>query len=93
MPDNIDVTRAKREMYYRLFSTELGKEVLEDMKHRCYFYKSVFLGDGGFQNIRDAREGMRSFMIETEGWIKSVAHPPKDLPTQAVSQTAEGVSG
>lgn len=75
--------RDRQERYHRLFTTELGKEVLEDMKQRAFCYASTFQGNVP-QHIRDAREGMRNFMLETQAWIDAI-HQGRQQPTQSVA--------
>lgn len=78
------------EKYYLTFSSPTGHEVLEHMKKRAFFGHPVMLGNPP-QHVREAREGMRMFVLETEGFIdrhiKGTERGP--LQKQALSDTAE----
>jgi len=80
--------RDRQEKYHRLFTTALGKEVLEDMKRRAFCYGSTMQGNAP-QHIRDAREGMRDFTLETQAWVDAVQHGQQPAQAVATSDTVE----
>lgn len=76
--------------YYRIFTSETGKIVLEDMKRRASFYTSTFFGDGlTNRGIRDYREGQRNLMLETDAYIERGRVGVRPPVSQATSNTAE----
>jgi hypothetical protein len=79
------------DMYYRLFTSELGKEVLEDMKLRGFVTRAIFI-DQGMNNkgLRDAREGQRMFVLDIMGLIERGRTGVKPPVAQATSNTARG---
>ncbi len=58
------------DMYFRLFNSALGKEVLVLMRERAWYHKSTMEGEGRQRGIRDAREGQRMFMLVTDDFIE-----------------------
>jgi hypothetical protein len=79
------------DLYYRVFSTEDGRALLEDFKRRGFYYASTFFDDGrSNQAIRDYREGQRCFVLETLDYVEKGRigmKPP--MAQQARSATAE----
>lgn len=77
--------------YWRVFSSEEGKGVLEDMKRRGFYYMSTFFAEGKEnRSLRDVREGQRNFVMEIEKFVelgRRGAKPPSQA--QAISNTAE----
>lgn len=78
------------EKYYLTFTGPIGAEVFADMKKRAFFEHPTVFGNAP-QHIRDMREGMRMFMLETQSFIVRHERGTEKQPTQkvAISDTAE----
>jgi len=76
------------DLYHRVFTTEDGRRVLENMRWRAFYSKSTFPMDFNMYVVA-SREGQRNFVMETEAFVKQGAEGTPRLQSQAVSATAE----
>jgi|SRR6267142_4874719 len=72
------------EKYYLVFANPTGQEVLDHMKKRAFFEHSTLLGNPP-QHVRDMREGMRMFVLETQGFVTRHAKGTEKQPMQSVA--------
>ena len=79
------------DLFYNVFSTADGREVLKILKEMAWFKKSTHSGEEGMhQHIRDSREGQRMLVNVIEDFVekgKTGERPP--MRSHAISNTAE----
>lgn len=89
----IKAAQAKQEivdLFHRVFTTAEGKRVLEIMKERAFYNRSLMHGiDRTDSHTVAYREGQRNFVMEVEAFVKQGTEGTPRMQGQALSATAE----
>ena len=86
---NLEARQQIADAFYRVFSTEDGKFVLEYLKAQAFFYTSTFT-EAGMTNeaVRSLREGQRNLMLLVDKKIHEGKYGIK-VPTQVSARSDE----
>jgi len=76
MAEAKEIAQQKRSDYQKVFGSEEGLRVLEDLKKTCFYYSPTI---HEFPHVMSYNEGQRNVMIHIETQLKLTAVKVKEL--------------